>query len=184
MPGEAFRITRDSIGDVARARADSLGFLPGVAARIFRDGAKQLVDSLYAVRVLDPLGRQMAFSSAVFHALTQSSIERHESRHIADARTGRALPGAEAEFRAKVDEVADAERPRLAMTAILSPRIGDRSTHGIANRRIMAGLAKWIRANGAAISGYDATRPALLQLPNLTDAQLRAAFLSMRRPLG
>jgi hypothetical protein len=75
-----------------------------------------------------------------------------------------------------------AAHPRLAMTAILTPNIGDASPHGQANRRIMMGLARWIRQNGAFISGYDARTPALLQLPSLTDAQIRTAFASMQRP--
>ena len=70
--------------------------------------------------------------------------------------------------------------PRLSLTAILTPNIGDESPHGQANRRIMIGLNRWIRRNGASIANYDPKVPALLQLPNLTDAQLRAAFESMR----
>jgi hypothetical protein len=76
--------------------------------------------------------------------------------------------------------VTEAALPRLALTAILSPSIGDSSPHGQANRRIMIGLNRWIRRNGALIAGYDARVPALLQLPLLTDAQLKAAFTSMR----
>ena len=67
-----------------------------------------------------------------------------------------------------------------SMTAILSPTIGARSAHGVANRRIMLQLARWIRMNGTSIPGYDESMPALLQLPNLTDAQLISAFASMR----
>jgi hypothetical protein len=70
----------------------------------------------------------------------------------------------------------------LALTAILAPNIGDSSPHGQANRRIMRGLVIWIRRNGSAIAGYDATAAALPQLPLLTNAQLKAAFESMRRP--
>jgi hypothetical protein len=68
----------------------------------------------------------------------------------------------------------------LSLSAILTPNIGDSSPHGLANRRLMIGLNRWIRRNGAAIAHYDPQVPALLQLPNLTDAQLRAAFASMR----
>jgi hypothetical protein len=171
MPGELFRITRDSIGDVDRARGDSLGYFPGVAARVFRSGAQALLDS---VKTPD------AFTRAMFENLTRTSIELHESRHRADVRSASASTQAEAEFRAKLDEVTGAPLPRLALTAILSPTIGDGSPHGQANRRIMIGLNRWIRRNGGSIAGYDARTPALLQLPLLTDAQLRAAFQSMR----
>ena len=171
MPGELFRITRDSIGDIDRARRDSLGYFPGVAARMFRSGAQALLDSVKTAE---------AFTRAMYDNLVRSTIHLHESRHRADARLRLALTEAEAEFRAKLDEVTGATLPRLALTAILSPSIGDSSPHGQANRRIMIGLNRWIRRNGASIAGYEARVPALLQLPLLTDAQLKAAFTSMR----
>jgi hypothetical protein len=173
MPSELFRITRDSVGDLERAKRDSLGYLPGVAARVFRDGAQSLLDS-----IPDPA----TLTRALYENLTATSIVLHESRHLADLRSGRASTPVEDEYRAKLDEVTGAPHPRLALTAILSPNIGDASPHGQANRRIMVGLARWIRRNGPTIQGYDVTTPALLQLPLLSDAQLRAAFASMRRP--
>jgi hypothetical protein len=173
IPGEMFRIGRDSVGDIARAAQDSLGFFPGVAARIFRDGAQKLLDSL---------GPGPAFTRAMFENLTRTTIQLHESRHLADARAHPGEPAADDEFRAKLDEVTGAALPRLSLTAILSPNIGDPSPHGQANRRIMMGLNRWIRRHGTAIAGYRASVPALLQLPLLTDAQLRAAFASMKTP--
>ncbi len=173
IPGELFRIARDSTGDVDRARHDSVGYFPGVAARVFRAGAVALLDS---VKTPD------AFTLALYQSLVHSSIYEHENRHRTDLRSGRASTPAEDEFRAKIDEVTSAPLPRLALTAILSPNIGDNSPHGQANRRIMVGLNRWIRRNGSKVAHYDPATPALLQLPNLTDAQLRAAFASMRAP--
>jgi hypothetical protein len=138
---------------------------------MFRSGAQALLDSVKTPE---------AFTRAMYDNLVRSSIHLHESRHRADARRGLTSNQAEAEFRAKLDEVTEAALPRLALTAILSPSIGDSSPHGQANRRIMIGLNRWIRRNGALITGYDARVPALLQLPLLTDAQLKAAFTSMR----
>ena len=179
MPGEVFRIYRDSIADIERARTDSTGFFPGVAERMFRAGATAILDSLYNER-MEQGDRQLVFVRILFRHLTFTTITLHESRHVADARSNRITSGVDAEFRAKIDEVSRAERPRLAMTAILTPSIGSRSAHGQANRRIMVGLVRWIRANGGAITGYDPSLPALLQLPNLSDAQLIAAFRSLR----
>jgi hypothetical protein len=116
----------------------------------------------------------------LFDDLVHSSIVLHEGRHRADARARRDQTQADAEFRAKLDEVTGAALPRLALTAILSPSIGDSSPHGQANRRIMIGLNRWIRRNGTAIARYDPRVPALLQLPQLSDAQLKAAFNAMR----
>jgi hypothetical protein len=173
MPGELFRLTRDSTGDITRARRDSLGYFPGVAARLFRDGA---------LAVLDSVREPAAFPRALYESLTIASIVQHETRHVRDARSTRVWSDADLEFRAKLDEVTGAPHPRLALTAILSPNIGDSSSHGQANRRIMIGLARWIRRNGATVVGYERAAPALLQLPNLTDDQLRSAFASMKNP--
>jgi hypothetical protein len=179
MAAELERIARDSTADLERVRDDSSGYLPGVAARIFRNGAQEILDSL-SRGSLSLSEQRDAFLDAMFEQLTQSTIALHESRHAADIRTGATVSGAEGEFRAKVDEVAGAGHPKLALTAILHPNIGDRSPHGISNRRVMLRLIKWVRANGSSIAGYDPTMPALIQLPLLTNAQLRAAFQSMR----
>jgi hypothetical protein len=171
IPGELFRITRDSIGDIERARVDSLGYFPGVAARMFRSGAEALLDSVKA---------PAAFTRAMYDNLVHTSIVLHESRHVVDSHSLRSSTQGEDEFRAKIDEVTRAPLPRLSLSAILTPNIGDSSPHGQANRRIMIGLNRWIRRNGASIANYDPGVAALLQLPHLTDAQLRAAFESMR----
>jgi hypothetical protein len=171
VPGELFRIARDSVGDIERARRDSLGYFPGVAARMFRPATEALLDSVKT---------REAFTRAMFDNLVRSSIVLHEGRHRADARARLRQSPADAEFRAKLDEVTGARLPRLALTAILSPSIGDSSPHGQANRRLMIGLNRWIRRNGSAITGYDPRVPALLQLPRLSDAQLIAALNSLR----
>jgi hypothetical protein len=44
----------------------------------------------------------------------------------------------------------------------------------------MLGIIRWMRANAADIPGFDPSLPALVQLPLLSDGQLRAAFQSMR----
>lgn len=184
MPAEMLRIVRDSTADASRALNDSLGFLPGVAARLFRDGALQIADSMAGPAPREHFhweGPGFAFARTVYLALRQSTVELHEARHVADNRSDRPVSPAEAEYRAKVEEVSRARYPRLAMTAILTPKIGDASAHGQANRRVMLGLTRWIRAHGPSIIGYDPAMPALLQLPRLRDDQLRSAFGSMRR---
>jgi hypothetical protein len=180
MPAEMLRIARDSAADLARARRDSLGYLPGVAARVFRAGAMAILDSLNEAAALSERERAAAFTRALYMNLMTTTIVRHESRHFVDAKAGRRGAAADDELRAKIDEVVGAPHPRLALTAILSPNIGDASAHGQANRRVMRGLARWIRRNGSSIAGYDSAMPALLHLPNLTDAQLIAAFSAMR----
>ena len=174
---ELSRIQRDSVGDLARVRVDSAGYLPGVAARLFRSGANEIL-GLVARDSTSAMQQQAEFVGILFHQLMETTIALHEGRHLADAH--RHGSGVDAEFRAKIDEVAYATRPKLAMSAILHPNIGDQSAHGRANRRIMLGLIRWIRGNASNVDGYDTSVAPLIQLPLLTDAQLRAAFLSMR----
>jgi hypothetical protein len=178
FPGELFQ--HDDAADVARARADSAAYLPGMAARLFHAGASVILDSL-AHETMSGAQRQAAFVGILFNQLTETTIALHESRHLADARRkNRRLSETDAEFRAKIDEVAFASRPKLAMTAIIHPNIGDETPHGQANRRIMLGLVRWIRGHSSEIAGFDASIPPLVQLPLLSDAQLRVAFQSMR----
>jgi hypothetical protein len=179
-PSTAESLQRDDALDVARARADSVAYLPGVAARLFRAGASVILDSLTR-EGMTAAKRQAAFVAILFDQLTETTIALHESRHLADARRPNPRRSdADAEFRAKIDEVALASRPKLAMTAILHPNVGTATPHGQANRRIMLGLIRWIRVHTPEISGFDASVPPLVQLPLLTDTQLRAAFQSMR----
>jgi hypothetical protein len=181
MPAEILRIYRDSIGDIGRAQTDSLGYFPGVASRLLRDGGQAILDSLRSLPGLTIAETRQAFVRLVYRSLIQTSVQLHEGKHVSDIRSGSLGTDANAEFRAKVEEVSRADRPRLAMTAILTPNIGDASPHGQANRRVMARLDQWIRRNGKAIRGYDPRVTPLLQLPKLTDAQLRTAFNSMRQ---
>jgi hypothetical protein len=182
MPAEVLRIYRDSIGDMDRAAKDSLGYFAGVAGRLLRDAGTEILDSLRTVPTLSLTETQSAFVRLVYRSLMQTSVELHEGKHLVDIRTGRRGADADAEFRAKIEEVSHADRPKLAMTAILTPNIGEESPHGQANRRIMVGLDRWLRRNARSISGYDRSVTPLLQLPKLTNAQLRAAFASMRPP--
>jgi len=83
------------------------------------------------------------------------------------------------EFRAKLSEVAFSEQPKLVVSSIIHPNIGDATPHGQANARVMLGLLRWMHAHAREIKGLDVRRPLLPQLPLLTDSQLRAAFRSM-----
>jgi hypothetical protein len=122
---------------------------------------------------------EAAFEREYGRVYEESSIFAHEGRHAIDNSLGLDLPAADLEFRAKLSEVAFAPRPRLALDAIISPNIGDASPHGQANARIMQGLVVWFGANASEIEHFDPRAPLLLQLPLLTDDQLRRAFASM-----
>jgi len=175
---EIRNIEADSAADWAIARSDSIGYLPGVAGRLHRDGRDALIDSLRRAGVPDSaLGRE--FVRVASRLIRESSIIAHEGRHAIDDALDPRLSPEDREFRAKLSEIAFAARPKMVMSAIVHPNIGDATPHGRANARVMLGLIQWMRAHASAIRGFDATLPVLPQLPLLTDAQLRRAFRSM-----
>lgn len=176
--GENRNIAADSAIDWTIARADSIGYLPGVAGRLHRDGRDALIDSLRRAGVPDSaLGRE--FVRVASRLIRESSIIAHEGRHAIDDALDPRLTPEDREFRAKLSEIAFAERPKMVMSAIVHPNIGDATPHGQANARVMLGLIRWMRAHGSEIRGFDAKLPVLPQLPLLTDAQLRRAFRAM-----
>lgn len=175
---EIRNIESDSAVDWTIARADSIGYLPGVASRLHRDGRDALIDSLRRAGVPDStLGRE--FVRVASRLIRESSIIAHEGRHAIDDLLDPRLSPEDREFRAKLSEIAFAERPKMVMSAIVHPNIGDATPHGRANARVMLGLIRWMRAHGSEIRGFDASLPVLPQLPLLTNAQLRRAFRSM-----
>lgn len=173
----ALALAADSAGDVTRARANAVASFPGLAARMERDGAQQLLASLRK-KGLSSTELEAAFKQAYGRALDESSIFAHEGRHAIDDAIGAPGGAEEKEFRAKLSEVEFATWPRLALGGIMDPVGGD-SPHGIANARVAAGLITWMGEHKREISGFDAAAPVLLQLPRLTDGQLRAAFRAM-----
>ena len=175
---EARNIEKDSAADWAIARADSIAYLPGVAGRLHRDGRDALIDSLRRAGIPDSaLGS--AFVRVASRLIRESSIIAHEGRHAIDDALDPRLSPADREFRAKLSEIAFAGRPKMVMSAIVHPNIGDATPHGRANARLMLGLIRWMRTHGSEIRGFDGRVPVLPQLPLLTDAQLRRAFRSM-----
>jgi len=176
--GEMRNIEADSAVDWTIARGDSIGYLPGVASRLHRDGRDALIDSLRHAGVPDStLGRE--FVRVASRLIRESSIIAHEGRHAIDDALDPRLSPEDREFRAKLSEIAFAARPKMVMSAIVHPNIGDATPHGRANARVMLGLIRWMRAHGSEIRGFDGKVPVLPQLPLLTDAQLRRAFRSM-----
>jgi hypothetical protein len=154
--------------------AGRCGYIPGLAARMEWDGAMRLRDSLQASG-LRGAALRAAFVEAYDDALLESSVFLHEGRHVIDDRLG-AGGAAEREYTAKLSEVGLARHPRLALDAILSANIGDATAHGQANARALCGVVDWMEAHVEEIAGFDRSLPVLIQLPLLTDGQLRAAF--------
>jgi hypothetical protein len=175
---EAESIATDSAMDWRIAAADSIAYLPGVAARLRRDGRDSLIDSLRRAGVPDTaLGN--AFVRVASKLIRESSILAHEGRHAIDDAIFPPLGTEEREFRAKLSEVAFAVHPKIVLSSIVHPNIGDATPHGRANARVMLGLIRWMRANASSIRGLDTSRSILPQLPLLGDEQIRRAFRGM-----
>ncbi len=164
--------------DWERAAQDSTAYLQGLAERLYMQGVAEVREDVQRKDV-PPETVADSFLVAMERAVFSSSIVAHEGRHAIDRRLGLDLPIADREFRAKLSEVAFALQPRLAFGGIISSSIGGSTPHGIANRRIMEGLLRWMRAHVEEIQGLDVTRPLLPQLDRLTNDQLRAAMRSM-----
>lgn len=167
--------------DLEIARANPTAYLPGLAHRIEFAAQKRLLDSL-AGTGLESADLRLAFIAEIERINLESSIIAHEGRHAIDSLDffDFMRRGSEKEFRAKLSEVAFSSAPFLAIGGgILSRNIGDGTSHGDANLRIMEGLVAWMEENREAIADLDPTSPLLPQLDLLTDEQLRQAFRSM-----
>jgi hypothetical protein len=174
---QAERIAEDSAADLALGRRKPVAYFPSVAERLERDGRRQLLDSL---RRAGFAGRELeaAFEREIGDAVVEFSIFAHEGRHAIDDALGAKLKAPELEYRAKLSQVAFAPLPRLAFDGIMSPNVGDDTPHGIANRWMLEGIERWMRAHAAKLP-VDPMAPLLPQLPRLDDASLRAAAASL-----
>jgi len=172
------RLAEDSAADWARAARGPAVFLPGLHARLQRDGVAQVLAPLRARGLAgEPLRR--AFAAALDAAAVQSGIFAHEGRHAIDRRLGTDFTPADREYRAKLSEIAFSTIPRLALAAIVQPNVGDATPHGQANARALRGLEAWMRRHAGEIRGLDPSLPLLPQATRLSDDQIRAAFRSL-----
>src|ERR1051326_2430980 len=168
---------KNSAGETARddqrAAIEPVRFFPGVQLRLMR---------VYQDGVLDELKRAGLAGDALRSAFIargerdpfESSIWAHEGRHAIDKKLDGSLRSAELEYRAKLSQMQFA--PRHALIDIAgagTPEFGD-TPHGIANRRVAQAINDWMKAHVEEINGVDRSKPLMLQLDKLSDAQIRA----------
>lgn len=171
-----------------RASDDSLAlnnpytFLPGLSARINYNQSKQLLDSLIASGI-DTSELRLTFINLIEKIKQGASIYAHEGRHAIDKKNGYSKKSSELEYTAKLSEVYFSERPLLSFDAIMSRNIGDDTSHGQSNLKVIKGLVMWMEENKGNLPMLDTNRPMLPQIDRLTDAQLKKAIRSMD-PLG
>ncbi|MEO8216049.1 MAG: hypothetical protein ABI718_03095 [Acidobacteriota bacterium] len=169
-------IATETRRDAARVHTNPIQSLRGLTMRLKRQYALAIRDSLAASGLTGDELRS-AFIARTLRDTFESSIWAHEGRHAIDKMIFHISDSAELEFRAKLSEVALAPSPRL-LGSILWP-VGGSTPHGIANKRILEGVTRWMAEHASEIPGFQTGQPALPQLDLLSDGQLRAAFRSL-----
>jgi hypothetical protein len=161
-------------GDAQRVHDHGLVDLLGVAAHL----RLQVVDQIVAD--IQVTGHQAddanAFQARYWDGMLQGSITVHEGRHVLDQAEyagERALSSPELEYRAKLSELQFAIFPKLDLSTMVTGQIGSDSSHGAANTRILQGLERWMDSHRGQIADFHSEIPTVLQIPLLTDAQLR-----------
>ncbi len=157
-------------------------FLPGLQTRLMSETRDAVAEAARAQARASGAAFERVFVKLYWDALLDQSILAHEGRHALDGVEypgDRALDQPELEFRAKLSELELSHYPKLGLSGIMALNIGDATPHGIANARVIGGLAAWMALHRGEIAGLDPAAPLLTQLDKLSDAQLRAAARSM-----
>ena len=170
-------IAEETKRDQERARVAPIAYFRGLNLRLQRQADVALRAELERQGLSGPALRD-AFLAAARRDEFDSSIWAHEGRHAIDKTIFRIESSPELEFRAKISEVVLSRTPRAYLGAILSP-VGPPTAHGVANQRLLEGVAAWMQGHAAEIEGVDPRGPMIPQLDKLTDEQLRAAFGSL-----
>ncbi len=160
------------------AKEDPHAFLPGLARRVVYKGTIELLDSLKSTG-LEKKDLRLSFINTLEKIIQGSSIYAHEGRHSIDKKNGYSRVSAELEYTAKLSEIYFSMKPRMSLRAILAPNMGDGTSHGIANLRVVKGLVSWMDKHKKEIVGFESSRPTLPQLDKLTAQQLKRAVRSL-----
>ncbi len=172
------KIEELTIADDSLALENPYAFLPGLSARIAHHQPKQLLDSLRDSEITDDEMR-LNFINSVERIKQGSSIYAHEGRHAIDKKNNYSRESEELEFTAKLSEIYFSEKPMWSFNAILSRNIGDNTSHGQANLRVIKGLVNWMEKNKGNLPLIDGNRPMLPQMDKLTEYQLKEAMKSL-----
>ena len=171
-------IGENSSIDDSIASLNTIAFLPGLNQRIDFNSKVKILKDLQAEGLS---GRELriAFLSTYEKLTLESSIFAHEGRHAIDKKYSGKLRSKQLEFRAKLSEIYFSDHPFLSIRAVVAPNIGDETSHGQANLRVLTGIVGWMESHQDEIKALDMTRPFLPQLDLLTEEQLRSAVLSI-----
>lgn len=170
-------IQQEQKSDLKLAKSKNIVYLPGVAKRLRLDGIRKLYQKMKSENPTTDL--ESDFKRTVRTSMVNAAIFAHEGRHVIDKRKG--IRGStELEYLAKLSEITFAELPKLSLVNnIFASNLGSETPHGMANKRVMKGIVAWMKKHRSEIKDFDAAQPVLLQLPLLTDEQLRQAVRTM-----
>ncbi|MEP1095000.1 MAG: hypothetical protein ABJG78_07805 [Cyclobacteriaceae bacterium] len=172
------KIKENEASDDEIAQKDPYAYLPGLDARItYNSNMRVLAD----LKKLGLTGRELrgAFINTVEKYDLNASIFAHEGRHAIDKKYFGKQRTEDLEFTAKLSEIYFADHPFFSVTAVLTQNIGDGTSHGQANQRVLKGIVGWMEQHKNEIQGFDSARPTLPQLDRLSDDQLRSAVNSI-----
>ena len=174
---KAQALASDSAADIARAREKEVAYFPSVDARLRRDAELALIDSLKRTG-LGGRDLELAFVRVYGNDIDEGSIFAHEGRHAIDKTLHiRDSSATNLEYQAKLSQIAFGPLPKIGLAGVLEPTTGDNTPHGTADARLIGELLDWMRHHGFSESGGSLPLP--LQMPALTDAQLREAARSL-----
>jgi hypothetical protein len=163
--------------DTETLKTKQIAYLPALTQRLDQESIDEIAAAAHATA--QRLGKPFAltFVKLYWDAMIQHSIIIHEGRHALDkAQYGeKGLSDPELEYRAKLSELELSDYPRMGMSNMMAPNLGDGTPHGDANERIYSGLVEWMSKHKSAVAGFDASVPPLEQVDKMTDEQLRGA---------
>lgn len=169
------KIRKLRILDDSLARADKYAYLPGLSEWINYNEKRELLDSLMNTG-LNGSALRLKFINVLERIVLESSIYAHEGRHAIDKKNNYSNSSEELEYTAKLSEIHFSRKPLLAFNAVLSRNIGDGTSHGNANLRVIKELVQWTMDHAHLIASYNPNQPVLAQIDKLSDAQLRNAM--------
>ncbi|HEY0141821.1 MAG TPA: hypothetical protein VGF48_13060 [Thermoanaerobaculia bacterium] len=136
------------------------------------EGLEKRLRLQYLDRVRAETNTGEAFLARIEADTFHYSIHLHEGRHAIDDASGESYRTWELEYRAKLSQVALANAPRPALASIVGDTIGGDAPHGKANEKIIRELTAWLKTHAPHVKS-------VMQLDQLTDEQIRAAFASL-----
>lgn len=156
---------------------DPIASLKGIYERIHLNIYSEILDSLKTDGFQnDDLRKQFI---SVYNDIEYNHIINHESKHAIDFNTLSKfklmlINDTELEYRATLSQIYFSKYPVLDIRFEIN-----KTPHGMANKKLLGLILKWMEQNKEKINGFDKTRPTLPQIDLLTNNQLKEIIESL-----